>query len=154
MKLLLLLLVVSGVPSSPAPPLSTAPPSFCDGWGQVWSDSFDAPSLDEHSWNVHLASGDSLVRLSTSTVDNVYVQGGRLVLRAGGGAPVREEVADDRGVRHDEERLGAQAYLPAQAQRWRTPGARARRCRRGRGELLAAAADRRCSTLKIPPMRW
>jgi len=75
-------------------------------------------------------------------------------LRAGGGALVREEVADDRGVRHDEERLGAQAYLPAQAQRWRTPGARARRCRRGRGELLAAAADRRCSTLKIPPMRW
>ena len=64
---------------------ATAPaPSFCaaSGWNQVWADEFSGPALDNSSWTVDLSAGDSRVRDSQGTADNVYLEGGALVLRS------------------------------------------------------------------------
>jgi len=60
---------------------------FCDGsgdgvWEKVWADEFDQDSLDNSTWTVDLQGGDSRVRNSQGTADNVYLEDGKLVLRS------------------------------------------------------------------------
>jgi beta-glucanase (GH16 family) len=59
--------------------------SFCAGagWSQVWSDEFSGSAhLNTSAWTVDLNAGDSHVRNSQETLDNVYLEGGHLVLRS------------------------------------------------------------------------
>jgi beta-glucanase (GH16 family) len=87
-----LLLCVVATALGPAdtnlPPLqidnSLSSTSFCDdaAWTQVWHDEFTAPSLDTTSWDIDLNAGDSRVRDSQGTTDNVYIENGDLVLRS------------------------------------------------------------------------
>ena len=59
--------------------------SFCDTqgeWTQVWQDEFDQATLDNSSWTIDLGAGDSRVRNSQGTSDNVYLEDGKLVLRS------------------------------------------------------------------------
>ena len=59
-------------------------PSFCgaSGWREVWADEFNGDALDNTSWTIDLAGGDSRVRDSMGTVDNVYLERGSLILRS------------------------------------------------------------------------
>lgn len=63
---------------------TAAPPSFCagEGWAQVWADEFSGAALNESVWNINVNAGDSQVRDSQGTRDNVYLEGGHLVLRS------------------------------------------------------------------------
>jgi beta-glucanase (GH16 family) len=63
---------------------SASAASFCDspGWKSVYTDEFTSPTLDTNSWSVDTSGGDSRVRDSLGTVDNVYVEDGKLVLRS------------------------------------------------------------------------
>ena len=63
---------------------AAAPSSFCDddGWAEVWADHFNGTELDTTSWTVDLNAGDSRVRDSQGTADNVYLEDGDLVLRS------------------------------------------------------------------------
>lgn len=66
-------------------PVLAAGESFCDTqgeWTKVWSDEFEGASLDESSWSIDLQGGDSRVRDSMGTADNVYLENGTLVLRS------------------------------------------------------------------------
>ena len=59
-----------------------APPaSFCadEGWTQVWADEFGGTALNESVWTINTNAGDSQVRESQGTRDNVYLEGGHLV---------------------------------------------------------------------------
>lgn len=59
--------------------------SFCDSdsaWNQVWADEFNQSELDNTSWSIDVGAGDSRVRNSQGTIDNVYLEGGYLVLRS------------------------------------------------------------------------
>ena len=59
-----------------------APPaSFCadEGWTQVWADEFGGTALNESVWNINTDAGDSQVRNSQGTRDNVYLEDGHLV---------------------------------------------------------------------------
>lgn len=58
--------------------------SFCadEGWTQVWADEFAGAALNESAWNINTNAGDSQVRNSQGTRDNVYLEGGNLVLRS------------------------------------------------------------------------
>ena len=58
--------------------------SFCSspGWRQEWADEFDAPSLNTSTWSIDFGGGDSRVRSSTGTAENVYLENGHLVLRS------------------------------------------------------------------------
>jgi hypothetical protein len=58
--------------------------SFCaeQGWQQVWADEFSGPTLNESAWSIDLNGGDSRVRNSQGTRDNVYIEDGNLVLRS------------------------------------------------------------------------
>jgi beta-glucanase (GH16 family) len=59
--------------------------SLCDSsdsWARVWADEFNEKELDTASWTVDLAGGDSRVRDSQGTADNVYLANGSLVLRS------------------------------------------------------------------------
>jgi beta-glucanase (GH16 family) len=60
------------------------PKSFCDaaGWSMVFSDDFSGSALNTSSWTVDLGAGDSRVRNSQGTADNVYLENGALVLRS------------------------------------------------------------------------
>ena len=60
------------------------PKSFCDeaGWDMVFADDFNGSALDTKSWTVDLGAGDSRVRNSQGTADNVYLENGALVLRS------------------------------------------------------------------------
>jgi beta-glucanase (GH16 family) len=60
------------------------PKSFCDekGWTMVFADDFSGSALNESSWTVDLGAGDSRVRNSQGTADNVYLEDGALVLRS------------------------------------------------------------------------
>lgn len=62
---------------------AAGPASFCSesGWAQVWSDEFSATALDNVSWSLDLNGGDSRVRDSMGTSDNVYIEDGELVIR-------------------------------------------------------------------------
>ena len=63
---------------------AATPASFCDddGWTEVWADHFNGTDLDTSSWTVDLNAGDSRVRDSQGTADNVYLEDGDLVLRS------------------------------------------------------------------------
>jgi beta-glucanase (GH16 family) len=63
---------------------ASSPPSFCagEGWAQVWADEFSGATLNESAWNIDVKAGDSQVRNSQGTRDNVYLEGGHLVLRS------------------------------------------------------------------------
>ena len=79
--LLLLLLFILEL----RPVLVSHAASLCeegDGWALDWAEDFAGDALNLTRWSVHTGSGDSLARLSTATHENVYVQGGRLVLRS------------------------------------------------------------------------
>ena len=58
--------------------------SWCDdlGWSRVWADEFNTFKLDESSWTIDLEGGDSKVRDSQGTIDNVLLEDGDLVLRS------------------------------------------------------------------------
>jgi hypothetical protein len=58
--------------------------SFCagEGWRQVWADEFSGTKLNESAWSIDLGGGDSRVRNSQGTRNNVYLEGGHLVLRS------------------------------------------------------------------------
>jgi len=47
----------------------------------VWKDEFDMNSLDNANWSMDLEGGDSMVRDSQGTADNVWVEDGNLVLQ-------------------------------------------------------------------------
>ena len=63
---------------------TATPPSFCagEGWAQVWADEFSGSALNESAWSIDVNAGDSRVRQSQGTRDNVYLEGGHLVLRS------------------------------------------------------------------------
>ena len=58
--------------------------SFCSDpeWNQVYADEFNGETLDDKSWTIDLEGGDSRVRESQGTADNVYLENGNLVLRS------------------------------------------------------------------------
>ena len=58
--------------------------SFCaqSGWKQTWSDEFSGAALNTTAWSIDLHGGDSKVRDSQGTADNVYLEDGALVLRS------------------------------------------------------------------------
>ena len=65
----------------------TAPPSFKSfcagtGWAQVWADEFSGAVLNASAWSIDLGAGDSQVRDSQGTAENVYLEGSHLVLRS------------------------------------------------------------------------
>ena len=53
-----------------------------EGWDQVWADEFSGSVLNESAWSIDVKAGDSQVRQSQGTRDNVYLEGGHLVLRS------------------------------------------------------------------------
>ena len=64
--------------------VSATPSSFCtgEGWAQVWADEFSGSVLNESAWSIDVGAGDSQVRQSQGTRDNVYLEDGHLVLRS------------------------------------------------------------------------
>lgn len=78
------LLAVHALPEAPRPADGAGASSFCgaSGWKQVWADEFNTPTLDNSSWTLDLKAGDSRVRDSQGTADNVYLEDGALVLRS------------------------------------------------------------------------
>ena len=65
-------------------PFVIAYDSFCDqaGWELVFADDFDGDQLNSTTWSLDLNGGDSRVRNSMGTADNVYLEEGALVLRS------------------------------------------------------------------------
>ena len=63
---------------------TAADASFCaqSGWSQIWADEFSGSALNTSAWTVDLNAGDSRVRDSQGTADNVYLEDGALVLRS------------------------------------------------------------------------
>ena len=70
--------------SSAVSAVSATPSSFCtgEGWAQVWADEFSGSVLNESAWSIDVGAGDSQVRQSQGTRDNVYLEDGHLVLRS------------------------------------------------------------------------
>lgn len=79
----------SPVPTPPTPtprPTPTPAPvkgSFCDqpGWGIVWEDEFDGPTLNDENWNVMVGHDEGTLRAALGTQEDVYLEAGDLVLR-------------------------------------------------------------------------
>ena len=72
------------VPSPPTPPLPVGS-SLCDepGWARVFSDEFSGNTLDNSTWGTDMGWDTlSSLRKAKQSSDNVYVQGGALVLRS------------------------------------------------------------------------
>eukprot|EP01060_Flectonema_neradi_P034737 TRINITY_DN619_c2_g1_i1.p1 TRINITY_DN619_c2_g1~~TRINITY_DN619_c2_g1_i1.p1 ORF type:complete len:273 (+),score=53.84 TRINITY_DN619_c2_g1_i1:51-821(+) len=71
MKSLILTLLATGVFSQ-----------FCeeDGWEVIFRDDFNGDSLDMDNWEIITSQGDSRVRDSCGTADNVNVKNGTLIL--------------------------------------------------------------------------
>ena len=76
----LLAAAAAAAPTSPPGPA----PSLCDaggGWHTAWRDEFDAP-LNRTIWDIPTGPGSSLGREANVTVEDTYVEDGKLVLRS------------------------------------------------------------------------
>lgn len=58
-----------------------APALVSASWVLLWSDEFDAPTLNTSLWNVLNATSEGSNQIELYDADNVYVQNGSLVLR-------------------------------------------------------------------------
>jgi beta-glucanase (GH16 family) len=69
-----------------------------DGWRLVWNDEFNAASLDPAKWEVEVngrGGGNNELQYYTDRADNVFFEGGALVIRA-----LRETYTGEDGTRN------------------------------------------------------
>jgi len=87
MALLLAALLLSSLCGAaavaPAPASAPAAGSFCrqPGWNLVWSDDFNGQELNSSNWNIMVGRDEGTLRQALGTREDVYVEGGKLVLR-------------------------------------------------------------------------